>query len=106
MCATLHRLYQCADAGDGQALDADDSETLFGLIAECAVAEFKISNGEYFLTLTFRSDANQIRAELYLAAAMIIICDGYGFENQFETHGGLNFAKQLLAEAADAGAFR
>jgi len=87
------------------ATDADDPESLFGYIAECAASNFKISNGDYFLTLTFRSDADQIRAGLYLAAAMILSFDGYGFENQAETHGGLDFAEQLLAEAADAEAF-
>ena len=85
--------------------DADDPESLFGYIAECSVSNFKISNGDYFLTLTFRSDADQIRAGLYLAAAMIKSFNGYGFENQAETHGGLEFADQLLAEASDAAAF-
>ena len=89
-----------------QALDVDDPESLFGYIAKCAAANFTISNGDYFLTLTFRSDADQIRAGLYLAAVMIITFDGYGFENQFETHGGPTFAEQLVAEASDASAFR
>lgn len=86
-----------------QAIDADNSESLFGYIAQCAAPDFTISNGDYFLTLTFRSDADQIRAGLYLAAAIILKFDGYGFENQFETHGGPSFATQLLAEAADPG---
>jgi hypothetical protein len=42
---------------------------------------------------------------LYLAAAMILAFDGYGFENTFETHGQREFADQLVAEAADARAF-
>ena len=88
-----------------QATDADDPESLFGYIAECAAQNFKISNGDYFLTLTFRSDADQIRAGLYLAAAMILSFNGYGFENQAETHGGEDFAEQLLSEASDAAAF-
>ena len=88
-----------------QAVDADDPESLFGYIAECAGGNFKISNGDYFLTLTFRSDADQIRAGLYLAAAMILSFNGYGFENQAETHGGNDFAAQLLSEASDAAAF-
>jgi hypothetical protein len=66
---------------------------------------FKISNGDYFLTLTFRSDADQIGAGLYLAAAMILSFTGYGFGNQAETHGGRDFAEQLLAESANAAAF-
>jgi hypothetical protein len=88
-----------------QAADANDAESIFGLIAEHAGSNFLISNGDYFLTLTFRSDADQIRAGLYLAAAMILSFDGYGFENQYETHGGSGFARQLLAEASDATAF-
>ncbi len=88
-----------------QATDADDLESLFGYIAECAASNFKISNGDYFLTLTFRSDADQIRAGLYLAAAIILSFNGYGFENQAETHGSSDFAEQLLAEASDAQAF-
>jgi hypothetical protein len=88
-----------------QALDADDPESLYGYIAECSASNFEISNGDYFLTLTFRSDADQTRAGLYLAAAMILSFDGYGFENQAETHGALDFAEQLLAEASDAQAF-
>jgi len=88
-----------------QATDADDPESLWGYIAMCAAPNFAISNGDYFLTLTFRSDADQIRAGLYLAAAMILAFDGYGFENQFETHGGSKFAHQLLAEASDPSAF-
>ncbi|MEQ1519054.1 MAG: hypothetical protein ABL931_21450 [Usitatibacteraceae bacterium] len=88
-----------------QATDADDPESLFGYIAECAAQNFKISNGDFFLILTFRSDADQIRAGLYLAAAMILSFNGYGFENQAETHGGSEFADQLLAEASDAEAF-
>ena len=89
-----------------QATDADDSDSLFGYIAEVAAPSFAISNGDYFLKLTFRSDADQIRAGLYLAAAMIKSFGGYGFENQAESHGGLDFADQLLAEAADAAAFQ
>lgn len=88
-----------------QASDADDPESLFGYIADCAAKNFKISNGDYFLWLTFRSDADQIRAGLYLAAAMIHSFDGYGFENQAETHGGEDFAEQLLSEASDAASF-
>jgi hypothetical protein len=85
-----------------QATDANDPESLWGYIAKCAAPNFVISNGDYFLTLTFRSDADQIRAGLYLAAAMILAFDGYGFENQFETHGRSEFAGQLAAEASDA----
>ena len=88
-----------------QATDADDSDSLFGYIAEVAASNFDISNGDYFLTLTFRSDADQIRAGLYLAAAMIKSFGGYGFENQAESHGALDFANQLLAEASNAAAF-
>ena len=88
-----------------EATDVDNPESLFGYIAQCAVSNFKISNGDRFLTLTFRSDADQIRAGLYLAAALILSYGGYGFENQAETHGGESFARQLLAEAADAAAF-
>jgi len=89
-----------------QATDADDPDSLFGYIAECASKNFTISNGDFFLTLTFRSDADQVRAGLYLAAAMILEHNGYGFENQAETHGGADFAHQLLLEAADAAAFQ
>ena len=88
-----------------QATDANDPESLWGYIAECAAPTFTISNGDYFLRLTFRSDADQIRAGLYLAAAMILAFDGYGFENQFETHGQGEFAAELVAEASDASAF-
>jgi hypothetical protein len=88
-----------------QATDADDAESLFGYIAKCAASNFSISNGDYFLILTFRSDADQIRAGLYLAAALILEFDGYGFENQTETHGGAAFANQLIAEASNASAF-
>jgi hypothetical protein len=88
-----------------QATDADDPESLFGYIAECSAPNFKISNDDYFLQLTFRSDADQIRAGLYLAAAMILSFNGYGFENQAETHGGKVFAEQLLAEASNKAAF-
>jgi len=88
-----------------QAADVDNTESLWGYIAKCAAPNFAILNGDYFLTLTFRSDADQIRAGLYLAAAMIVAFDGYGFENQFETHGGKTFADQLVAEASDAAAF-
>jgi hypothetical protein len=88
-----------------QATDAHDPELLWGYIAKCAAPNFAISNGDYFLTLTFRSDADQIRAGLYLAAAMILAFDGYGFENQFETHGGSEFAHQLIAEASNPNAF-
>jgi hypothetical protein len=93
------------EASTEQATDVDYSDSLFGYIAECSTSEFKISNGDYFLTLTFRSDADQIRAGLYLAAAMILACNGYGFENQAETHGGAAFADRLIAEASDAQAF-
>lgn len=88
-----------------QATDADDPESLWGYIAKCAAPNFAISNGDYFLSLTFRSDADQIRAGLYLAAAIILAFDGYGFENQFETHGHKEFAHQLVAEESDASAF-
>lgn len=83
-----------------QVTDVDDAESLVGYIAKKAEPEFLISNGDYVLTLTFRDDIDQIRAGLYLAAAMILGFDGYGFENQFETHGRGDFARQLLLEAS------
>jgi hypothetical protein len=89
-----------------QATDADDPESLWGFYARQAAPSFAISNGDYFLNLIFRSDADEIRAGLYLAAAMIRAFDGYGFENQYETHGGTEFADQLVAEASDASAFK
>lgn len=88
-----------------QATDTDDDESLFGYIAKCAASNFAISDGDCFLTLTFRSDADQIRAGLYLAATLILSFDGYGFENQAETHGGAAFAEQLVAEASDSSAW-
>jgi hypothetical protein len=90
------------EANIEQATDVDDKESLFGYLTELSSANFQISNGDYFLTLTFRSDMDQIRAGLYLAAALILSFNGYGFENQFESHGGRTFADQLLVEAADA----
>jgi hypothetical protein len=84
-----------------EATDVDDPESLWGFIAKCAAPQFAISNGDYFLTLTFRSDADEIRAGLYLAAAMILSFNGYGFENQFETHGRADFANRLVAEASN-----
>jgi hypothetical protein len=89
-----------------QATDASDPESLWGLYAKKAAPSFAISNGDYFLNLIFRSDADEIRAGLYLAAAMIRAFDGYGFENQYETHGGTEFADRLVAEASDASAFK
>ena len=88
-----------------RATEIDDPESLFGYIAACSAPHFKISDGDYFLTLTFRSDADRIRAGLYLAAALILTFGGYGFENQFETHGNADFASQLVAEATNASAF-
>ena len=93
------------EADIAQAADAHDPESLCGYIATCAAPNFAISNGDYFLTLTFRSDPNQVRAGLYLAAAMILAFDGYGFENQSDTHGGSEFAHQLIVEASDPSAF-
>jgi hypothetical protein len=93
------------EADIAHATDANDPESLWGYIANRAAPNFAISNGDYFLTLTFRSDPDQVRAGLYLAAAMILAFDGYGFENQFETHGRGEFAYQLVAEASDASAF-
>ena len=84
-----------------QAADVDDPESLFGYIAQAAAPAFPIRNGDYFLTLTFRSDAHEIRAGLYLAAAMIQSFNGYGFENQYESHGQSAFAEQMVREAAD-----
>jgi hypothetical protein len=75
-------------------------DSRWGDIAECAAPNFAIANGDYFHTLTFRSDADQMRAGLYLAAAMILAFDGYGFENQAETHGGAQFASRLVAEGS------
>jgi len=89
-----------------QAKDADDPHSLFGYIAQCAAPNFKIANGDYFLVLTFRSEPDQVRAGLYLAAAMILSFDGYGFENQAERHGRQAFAEQLIAEASDRTAFK
>jgi hypothetical protein len=36
---------------------------------------------------------------------MIVAFNGYGFENQGETHGGASFADQLVTEASDVSAF-
>jgi len=93
------------EADIAQAAGANDPESLWGYIAKCAAPNFAISNGDYFLTLTFRSDPDQVRAGLYLAAAMILAFEGYGFENQSDTHGGSEFAHQLLAQASDPSAF-
>lgn len=93
------------EADIAQAAGANDPESLWGYIAKCAAPNFAISNGDYLLTLTFRSDPDQVRAGLYLAAAMILAFDGYGFENQSDTHGGSEFAHQLLAQASDPSAF-
>jgi hypothetical protein len=41
--------------------------SLWGYIAKPAAPNFTISNGDYILTLTFRSDAYQMRAGLYPA---------------------------------------
>src|SRR5262245_15079426 len=59
------------EAGIGQASDTNNVESLWGYIAKCASDNFTIAEGDYFLTLTFRTDADQIRAGLYLAAAII-----------------------------------
>jgi hypothetical protein len=88
-----------------QATDADDPESRFGYWAKKAAPAFEISNGDYFLALTFRDNIDQIRAGLYLAAAMILGFEGYGFENQFETHGRVDFADQLLLEASTVSGF-
>jgi len=61
-----------------RATDAGDPESLWGYIAKCAAPNFAILSGDYFLTLTFRSDPDQVRAGLYLGAAMILAFDGYG----------------------------
>ncbi|MGE0045199.1 MAG: hypothetical protein AB7T08_05515, partial [Hyphomonadaceae bacterium] len=50
------------EANIEEASDVEDAESLWGYIAQCSASNFLISNGDYFLTLTFRSDANQIRA--------------------------------------------
>ena len=84
-----------------QAADAEDPESLFGYIAQAAAPVFPVRNGDYFLTLTFRSDADEIRAGLYLAAAMVQSFDGYGFENQYENHGQTEFAEGMVREAAN-----
>ena len=84
-----------------QAADIEDPESLFGYIAQAAAPAYPICDGDHFLTLTFRSDADEIRAGLYLAAAMVRAFDGYGFENQHETHGQSTFAEQMVREAAD-----
>ena len=61
-----------------QATDGGDPESLWGYIAKCAAPNFANSNGDCSLTLTFRSDPGQVRAGLYLGAAMILAIDGYG----------------------------
>jgi hypothetical protein len=93
------------EASVDEATEIDDAESLWGYIAQCSAANFHMANGDFFLTLTFRADADQIRAGLFLAAAMIFTFDGYGFENQFESHGGTEFAQQLVAEASDVDAW-
>lgn len=93
------------EADIDRASETTDAESLWGYIATCVAEDFTISDGDYVLTLTFRSDSDRIRAGLYLMAAVIIAFDGHGFENQFETHGGAEFAHQLVAEASDAAAF-
>ncbi|QNM81763.1 hypothetical protein H8M03_06725 [Sphingomonas sabuli] len=84
-----------------EAKDADDPQSLFGYIAQAAVGTFAIQNGDQFLTLTFRSDADEIRAGLYIAAALINGFGGYGFENQTESHGRADFAAQMVREASN-----
>jgi hypothetical protein len=58
-------------------------------------------NGDYVLTLSFHSSSDEIRAGLYLMAAMIRCFGGYGFEFQGGTHGAKAFADGLVADAAD-----
>jgi hypothetical protein len=87
------------------AADVADPKSEWGHIAKCVAPNFAIRDGDPILVLTFRSDADEIRAGLYVAAAMIRAFDGCGFENQYETHGRIEFADQLVAEASDASAF-
>ena len=81
---------------------SQSEDTDLTYIAEQVSAVYPPHPGDPFLILTFRSDADEIRAGLYLAAALIKGCGGFGFENQHEQRGGANFADQMVSEASNA----
>ena len=79
---------------------SEDSDLTY--IAEQAGEEYPLQVGDPFLIFTFRSDPDESRAGLYLAAALVKGCGGYGFENQYEQHGRSEFADQMVSEASNA----
>jgi hypothetical protein len=86
-----------------EALKARDVNTDLAKIGAKGVA---FGNGDYVLTLSFHSSSDEVRAGIYLMAAMINCFGGYGFEFQGGTHGTRAFADELVGEAADEGRWK
>ena len=95
--AELHAL-RPDEVFEGQDINAD--------LASIGTKGVSFGNGDYVLTLSFGAASDEVRAGLYLMAAMIHCFGGYGFEFQGGTHGTEAFADQLVADAADEGSWK
>ena len=81
--------------------------TLFGFkpadinadLASIGADDVHFKDGDYVLSVSFRSDKRAWRAGAMLMGAMIKCFDGYGFELQAGDHGRDAFADELIEEA-------
>ena len=68
-------------------------------LASIGADDVHFKDGDYVLSLSFRSDAREWRAGSMLMGAMIKCFDGYGFEMQAGSHGREAFADELIKAA-------
>lgn len=70
-------------------------------LRELGVQSPDYKDGDYVLTLSFRSSVIEYRAGWFLMAGLIKCTNGLGFEFQGPSFGGIEFADALARQAAD-----
>ena len=81
--------------------DAFVPQDLNANLREIGVESPDFKDGDYVLTLSFRSSVPEMRAGAFLMAGLIKCSAGLGFEFQRGTFGTNDFADRLAQEAAD-----
>jgi hypothetical protein len=76
-------------------------EDINASLAKIGATDVSFGDGDYVLTLSFRSSTDELRAGMFVMAALIKCFGGYAFEFQEGNHGSGDLADELAEQAAD-----
>lgn len=85
----------------GGSVDAQVPKDFNRNLRELGVRSPDYKDGDYVLTLSFRTSVPPMRAGAFLMAGLIKCANGLGYEFQSGTFGTTDFANGLAQEAAD-----